>query len=446
MLNKNDIIDIDIIDLTVEGAGIGKPDGQAVFVQKALPGERVRAKIIKVAKKYAIGRLEMIISASECRQTPFCALFERCGGCTLQHFTYESQLKYKTKHIRDCFARLGGLDISLPEVSAAENIRDYRNKASFPVAQVNGKAAAGFYAPRSHRIAVGDCPIQKQAINEIKNAVVEWANDIGMAAYDEITGRGVLRHIVARQAQSGDLMAGIVVCRPIADDALTAALSRIQGVVSVIENINPDKTNVILGDTSRVLFGEDTIIEQYSGRKFNVALTSFLQVNHEQTEKLYNAVLEYADIGETDVVFDLFCGIGTISLLAAQHASRVVGIEYAQSAVDNAKSNAQLNGIDNTDFLAGDAGEKLSEAAVLAGKPDVVIVDPPRKGCDAALIAGIADVRPGRVVYVSCNPATLARDAALLANHGYKVCAVQGVDMFPHTTHIETVALFETEG
>ncbi|MBT3319921.1 MAG: 23S rRNA (uracil(1939)-C(5))-methyltransferase RlmD [Clostridia bacterium] len=440
MLKKNDIIEITIDDISIEGAGIERLDGQIVFVAKALPGERVKVKIIKAKKSFAVGLLQQIVAETVSRVTPLCGVFGKCGGCTLQHLNYEEQVTFKANHIKQSMKRLGGIDIELPDVLAQENTRHYRNKAAFPVAQIDGRVQAGFYAVRSHRVVPSDCAIQSARINEVKNVVVDWANDNGIIAYEEKTDKGVLRHIVVRESSVGEVMVGVVSTKSIVDERLIAALKKVKGVVSIVQNINDKKTNAILGEKNITMFGEDYITEQYEDLKFRAALPSFLQVNHAQTQRLYKIALEFADIQATDVVFDLFCGIGTISLLAAKRAKTVVGIEYVQSAVDNAEQNAKLNEIINAQFIAGDAGERLADAQRMVGAPDTVIIDPPRKGCDADLVDKICEIAPRRIVYVSCNPATLARDAALFAEQGYTVENVKGVDMFAHTTHVESVA------
>lgn len=443
MLKKNDIIHIEIDDISIEGAGIGKYQGMVVFVPKALPEETVKVKIIKVTKSYAVARIINIQKTSKHRIEPFCKVFDQCGGCTLQHLDYPKQLEFKAQHIKECFKRLGGIDIELPSIQGADNIRDYRNKASYPVADIDGRVEAGFYAPRSHRLISGDCPIQKKSINQIKNAVVKWANETGIAPYNEHNNTGSLRHIIARQASNGDLMAGIVVRDKAADQSLVSAINIVPSVRSIVENINNKKTNAILGNDNHVIYGDEFVTEQYEDMMFRVSLTSFLQVNHEQTQKLYHAALEYANINKTDIVFDLFCGIGTISLLAAKRAKEVLGIEYVQSAVDNAKENALRNGIDNAYFLAGDAGQMIDKGVAEVGVPDILILDPPRKGCDQNLINKIITLLPQRVVYVSCNPATLARDVASFVKYGYQLSKCCGVDMFPHTTHVECCCLLE---
>lgn len=441
MFKKNDVIDIHIDDLSIEGAGIGKHNGFTVFIPKALPGETIHAKIIKVKKSYAVARLIKIVEYSEHRIIPFCKVFETCGGCTLQHLDYAAQITFKSKHIKDCFKRLGGIDITMPPIIEADNIRDYRNKASFAVSEIDGKVEAGFYVPRSHRLVVSDCPIQKQLINNIKNVIVNWANNKGVSAYDEVKKTGTLRHIIGRQASEGDLMAGIVARNNVVDKSLISALNDIQELKSVVENINIRETNVILGSENRIVYGDAYITEKYEDLSFGVGLTSFLQINHEQSKKLYQTALDFANISKEDTVFDLFCGIGTISLLAAKRAKNVLGIEYVQSAVDNAKENAKSNGIDNAMFLAGDAGQMIDQVIKDVGKPDIIILDPPRKGCENILINKIVVTCPKKVVYLSCNPATLARDVSLFCKHGYILSDVRGVDMFPHTTHVECVVL-----
>jgi 23S rRNA (uracil1939-C5)-methyltransferase len=439
MLKKNDDIELKIEDLTVEGAGVGRYEGMAVFVPRALPGETVTARIMKVTKNYAVGRLMQLHSAAEGRVQPFCPVFEQCGGCTLQHLSYAAQLEYKRRYIRECFRRIGGMDIGTPEIEPADGARAYRNKAAFCVAQTQDGVDAGFFAPHSHRLVAADCGIQKSALNDVKNAVVGWARRNGIAAYNEEKHSGILRHIVARQASDGGIMAGVVVRGRVDEGSLVAALKDVPGMKSVVLNVNREKGNAILGAKSRVIWGEAYITERYEDLQFRSGLTSFLQVNHPQSEKLYDIALEYADITKRDVVLDLFCGIGTISLLAAKRAKTVLGIEYAAEAVDNARDNAGLNGIGNAQFLAGNAGEMIQKAVDIGGKPDIVILDPPRKGCEKELIDAVIDAAPKRVVYVSCDPATLARDGAQFHAGGYMTQAVRCVDMFPQTTHVETV-------
>lgn len=443
MLKKNDDIEITIDDLTVEGAGIGRHEGMAVFVPRALPGEMVTARIIKVTKSYAVGRMMALHRISPERIQPFCPVFEQCGGCTLQHMSYAAQLDYKCRYVQACFKRIGGLEIGLPEIVPSDDVRAYRNKAAFPVALADGEVSAGFFAPRSHQLVVADCGIQQDALNEIKNAIMDWARKNHIAAYDEERDTGTLRHVVARQASDGSLMAGVVVRGRMDEASLIAALKGISNLKSIVININKEKGNAILGAESRVIWGEAYITEKYEDLSFRAGLTSFLQVNHAQSAKLYDIALGYADISPKDVVFDLFCGIGTISLLAAKRARKVLGIEYVPEAVQNAQDNARLNGITNAQFLAGDAAQVIGEGIRTAGRPDIVILDPPRKGCDQALIDAITAATPKRVVYVSCDPATLARDAALLCAGGYGVQAVQAVDMFLHTTHVECVVILQ---
>ncbi len=434
MPNKNDVIEIKIDDLTVDGAGVGRFEGLAVFVPWALPSETVSAKVIKVTKGYAVGKLIKILCQSEERVDPFCEVFEACGGCTLQHLSYNQQLSFKARHIKECLKRIGGIEIDLPQVIPAENIRDYRNKASFPVANVNGKAEAGFYAPHSHRLVVCDCPIQKPAINAAKNTVIQWANGSHISPYDEKNHKGVLRHIVTRQTSHGELMTGIVLRDWTDTKSLTDSLR--STAKSVVINKNEKKHNAILGSQSRTVIGDDYITEYYDGLKFRAGLTSFLQINHGQSEKLYRIAMDFAQITKEDIVFDLFCGIGTISLLAARQAKTVLGIEYVHEAVDNAKENSKLNNISNACFLSGDASKMIDEGIKKHGQPNVV-----RKGCDASLIDKVSQASPRRIVYVSCNPSTLARDAAVFAKNGFETVKVTGVDMFPHTTHVETVVL-----
>lgn len=440
-LRKNEDIVLNIEDLTVEGAGIGRHEAMAVFVPRALPGETVTARIIKVSKSYAVGKLMQLHNAAEGRVAPFCPAFEQCGGCTLQHLRYEDQLTYKRRYVQQCFKRIGGIDIALPEIEPSDETRSYRNKAAFPVALTGEGVSAGFFAPRSHRLVTADCGIQREAINMVKDAVIGWARENNVKAYDERRDTGTLRHIVARQASGGETMAGVVV-RGKADEApLIAALKGVPGIKSIVLNINREKGNAILGEKSRVVWGDAYITERYEDLSFRAGLNSFLQVNHAQSAKLYDIALGYADITKKDVVFDLYCGIGTLTLLAAKRAKAVLGIEYAAEAVENARENAGLNGIANAQFLAGDAAQVFGEGIRIAGRPDIVILDPPRKGCDKVLIDAVIEAAPKRAVYVSCDAATLARDAAVFCAGGYAVRDVRCVDMFPQTTHVESVVL-----
>jgi 23S rRNA (uracil1939-C5)-methyltransferase len=412
----------------------------AVFVPRALPGETVTARIIKVATSYAVGRLMQLHRAAEGRVQPFCPVFEQCGGCTLQHLRYEDQLEYKRRYVRECFRRIGGMDIEAPEIEPADDVRAYRNKAAFPVAQMEDGVDAGFFAPRSHRLVAADCGIQKSALNDVKNAVVGWARRNGITAYNEENHSGILRHIVVRQASDGGIMAGIVVRGRVDERSLVAALKDVPGMKSVVLHVNREKGNAILSAKSRVMWGEAYITERYEDLEFRAGLTSFLQVNHPQSQKLYGIAMKYAGIAESDVVLDLFCGIGTISLLAAKRAGAVLGIEYVPEAAENAKENARFNGIVNAQFLVGDAREMLKKAIDIGGPPDIVMLDPPRKGCDKALIDAVIGAAPKKVIYVSCDPATLARDTAQFHAGGYAVEDVRCVDMFPQTTHVETIA------
>ncbi len=441
ILKKNEDIELNIEDLTVEGAGVGHYEGMAVFVPRSLPGETVTARIIKVAKSYAVGRLTQLHSAAEGRVTPFCPVFEQCGGCTLQHLRYEDQLEYKRHYVRECFKRIGGIDIDLPKIEPSDETRSYRNKAAFPVALTKEGVSAGFFAPRSHRLAVADCGIQKEALNAVKDAIVGWARENSVKAYDEQRDTGTLRHIVVRQSSNGEIMAGIVVRGKVDEAPLIAALKSVPGIKSIVLNVNREKGNAILGGKSRVIWGDAYITERYEDLSFRAGLSSFLQVNHTQSVKLYDIALGFADISKKDVVFDLYCGIGTISLLAAKRAKAVLGIEYVAEAVENARDNAERNGINNARFLVGDAGEMADEGIRTMGRPDIVILDPPRKGCDKALIDAMIKAAPKRVVYVSCNAATLARDAAVFRAGGYAVQAVRCVDMFAQTTHVESAVL-----
>ena len=440
-VQKNEDIEIVIDGLTGEGQGVGRVDGFAVFVVGALPGETVRAHVLKVAGTYAIAKCTEVLVRSQNRVEPRCPVFKQCGGCTLQHLSYPAQLENKQRQVLDALVRLGGIgNPPMREIIGMEEPWRYRNKGSFPFGQIGNAAVFGFFAERSHRIVpFSDCPIQDARIVDIASRVAAWANEHRIPVYDETTGRGALRHVVARALSSGETMAVIVTRDSVKHiDALAASL---EGVDSVWHNRNPEQTNVIFGETFTLLSGKPTLTEEIAGLRFSVSPQSFLQVNAAQTAVLYEQAVALLSPKETDVVVDAYCGIGTISLMLAGKVKRVVGVEQVRSAVDDAIRNAAENGVENATFLCGNTEDVLPALLREGEKPSAVVLDPPRKGCDARALCAIADADIPRVAYVSCNPATLARDLQYLAGRGYVLEAVQPVDMFPQTSHVETVVL-----
>lgn len=442
-MRKNETIELTIDDLTTTGSGIGRFDGMAVFIAAALPGETVRAKIIKVKKSYAIGRLEEILVASPMRVEPPCPYFGKCGGCTLQELSYAGQLTYKHDHVRDCFERIAHLPVEVSFPLPSRSTYHYRNKASFALHQrEDGRVDIGFYALHSHRVVdIDKCLLQHDLVALIMSQVRVWITKSDVSIYDEATGDGLLRHIIVRSDSNGSYMLVLVINGediPARDTLLQLLTLALPQVTSVVLNVNTRRGNTILGDRNILLKGSGWLYASIGGMDFRVGPNSFLQVNHSQTYPLYHQLLEQLGIGRGERVLDLFCGIGTISLLAAKRAQHVTGIEYVREAAENASINAQLNGVENADFIAGDANELAKKVFEEEGI-DIVVVNPPRRGLSEELIHMIARAHPRAVGYVSCDPATLARDAEIFSRVGYHSSFAQPVDMFPQTTHIETV-------
>ncbi|MEG1810114.1 MAG: 23S rRNA (uracil(1939)-C(5))-methyltransferase RlmD [Clostridia bacterium] len=448
-VSKNQDITLTIDALNSEGNGVGRVNGLAVFVPGALAGETVNAHVIKLASGYAIAKLCGVTTASEDRIVPPCASFTVCGGCTLQHLSYAAQLEYKQKLVRDALERIGGLsDITVQSVLGMDNPWNYRNKASFPISESDGRVVCGFYAQRSHRITpIEGCAIQDKRINAIPTSVCDWANRYGISAYNELTGKGMLRHVMVRTTDSGELMAVIVTTGilPHKDELIDAICACSVSVRSIIHNINPRNTNVILGDSYKTIYGSDHITETLCGMRFDVSAASFLQVNHAQTQRLYASALDALDLNGSEHVLDVYCGIGSISLLLAARACSVTGIESVPEAIADARKNAMLNGITNAEFVCGNAEDILPKFIENGIPPDAIVVDPPRKGCDPKAIDAIIRCNAQKLVYISCNPATLARDCKLLVEGGFKLKYIQPVDMFPHSSHVEVVILLVKE-
>ncbi|MDO4572353.1 MAG: 23S rRNA (uracil(1939)-C(5))-methyltransferase RlmD [Clostridia bacterium] len=439
-LKKNDDITLRIDALTNEGGGVGRVEGYAVFVPSALPRELVRAHVIKVTASYAVAKpLEILEPAAE-RVRPRCAAYPACGGCTMQHLAYTAQLAAKERIVRDAFTRLGGFENPplLPMRGMEEPWR-YRNKGSFPFGSLDGAAVFGFYAPRSHRLVpLADCPIQDERALDIVRRVAAWANENRIPPYDETAHTGTLRQVVARVTQSGERLAVVVTRGPLTKKA--ALINALEGVESLWHNQNDQRTNVIFGERFEHIGGRRTVEERLGALRFSVSPQSFLQVNPVQTEALYSAALELLAPAPDEAVIDAYCGIGTISLLLAGRCRRVIGIEQAAPAVEDARRNALLNGVRNAEFLCGSV-EELLPGLLETARIAALVLDPPRKGCGPQALEAIGKSGISRLVYVSCHPATLARDCAALAAHGFSPAAIQPVDMFPHTGHVETVVL-----
>ena len=444
----NDKIKVNICDITVNGDGIGKVEGYPLFVKGGVTGDVAEVTVTKTNKTYGFARLDKIIKPSAYRQNPVCPCFDDCGGCNLMHMDYQGQLKTKSDFVVGNLAKIGGY----PEGSyvyegiiGADNIHNYRNKAQFPVSMQNGKAVCGFYKNKTHEIVpCNNCHIQNGAINTAVSVVLEFINKYKIPVYNEKNHKGIIRHIYVRSTDSDELMVVIVANsnKKIQNsDVLKDMLCEKVKLKSLVQNINTAKSNVVLGYNNIILWGDGYVTAKINDIKFLISPNSFFQVNYEQMKKLYSRAKEYANLDKTKTVFDLYCGVGSISLFVTDCCKKVVGVEIVDAAIDNAKQNAIANGIDNAEFFCGDCGEVVDKLINDGYRADVVFVDPPRKGCDEKTLSLINDISPKTLVYVSCNSATLARDVAILRNYGYVMKKVCAVDLFPNSTHVETCVL-----
>lgn len=452
-MKKNDEFIVKIEDMGVGGEGIGKVDGIALFIKDALIGDTVRAKVMKMKKQYGFARMMEIIEPSPWRVEPRCQFHRQCGGCQIQALSYEKQLEFKQNKVLGNLQRIGGFDVAqlnVEPIVGMEEPYNYRNKAQFPIGtDKEGNVVTGFYAGRTHQIIPNrDCALGVPVNKQILDIVIGLMEEKGITAYDEESGKGLVRHVLIRYGfTTKEIMVCIIINGkklPYADD-FVEALTKIEGMTSITLNHNTKQTNVIMGDEITLLWGQAYITDYIGDVKYQISPLSFYQVNPVQTKKLYGLALEYADLKGNETVWDLYCGIGTISLFLAQKAKQVYGVEIIPQAIENAKNNAKINGIDNAEFFVGAAEDILPEfykkeaAAGRKAYADVIVVDPPRKGCDSVLLDTILKMQPERVVYVSCDSATLARDLKILCETDYKIEKVCAVDQFCHTTHTEAV-------
>ena len=449
---KNDIVTLEIVDCGTDGEGIGKADGFTVFVKDAVIGDIVTAKIMKAKKNYGYGRLMEILKPSPYRVEPVCPSARQCGGCQLQAVSYEEQKVFKEKKLRGHLERIGGFrDLPMEPMIGMDEPYHYRNKAQFPVGRnKEGRIITGFYAGRTHAIIENrDCALGIPQNKEILDIVIAHMEKYGIAPYDEMTGKGLVRHIFVRYGFfTGELMVCLIINGQDLphQKELIEKLREIPGMASISLNINKKRSNVILGDKVKTIWGQEYITDKIGDISYEISPLSFFQVNPKQTWKLYSKALEYADLHGEETVWDLYCGIGTISLFLAQQAKFVRGVEIVPAAIDDAKRNAQINNIENVEFFVGKAEEVLPREYEKNGVyADVIVVDPPRKGCDEMLLKTILKMQPKRVVYVSCDSATLARDLRFLCDNGYELKKVCGVDQFPQTVHVETVVLLSQQ-
>ena len=448
MLRKNDDIEISIDGMSAEGSGVGRYEGQAVFVNGTAVGDIASVHIIKAKKNYAVGKINKIITPSKDRVLSLCPVSEKCGGCCFRHISYDAELRIKEQKVRDAFQRIGHLDIGISDIIGSPQTEHYRNKAQYPVGTDtrNGSPLIGFYAFNSHRIVpCTDCLLQPEVFKDILEAVSNWMTDFRVSAYDESKKQGLLRHIYIRRAHfTGEIMVCLVINGegiPHGSELIEELRASIPDFKTFVININKSSTNVIMGDTCKTLYGDGFITDTLLGCRFKISPLSFYQVNSEQCEVLYKKAAEYADLHGDELLLDLYCGTGTIGLTMADRVSRLIGVEIIPDAVQNARENAEINGFSNAEFFCGDASLIAQKLKNEDTKPDVILIDPPRKGMGDGLVDTVNEMAPKRIVYISCDPATLARDCARFAKLGWEVKKVQPVDMFPHTAHVETVCL-----
>ena len=449
---KNDLVTLEIEDCGIDGEGIGKADGFTVFVKDAVIGDTVTAKIIKAKKNYGYGRLMEVLKPSPYRVEPKCEFARQCGGCQLQALSYDQQLVFKTNKVKGHLERIGGFtDIPMEPIIGMDELFHYRNKAQFPVGRnKEGKIVTGFYAGRTHNIIENrDCALGVAENKEVLDRVIAHMEKYEIEPYNEATGKGLVRHVLIRY---GYFTKEVMVCLILngnkipKEEQLVKSLCEIPGMTSITINVNKKHSNVILGEEIRLLWGQEYITDRIGDISYQISPLSFYQVNPMQTQKLYAKALEYADLHGQETVWDLYCGIGTISLFLAQKAKFVRGVEIVPAAIENAKENAKLNGLENTEFFVGKAEEVLPREYKKNGVyADVIVVDPPRKGCDETLLETMVEMNPDRIVYVSCDSATLARDLKYLCERGYELRKVCPVDQFGMTVHVETVVLLSQQ-
>ena len=449
MLQKNDLIPLTVTDITNEASGVGRYDGMAVFVPGTAVGDQLEVRVVKVLKSYAYGRLERILTPSPDRIDGGCPVSRQCGGCSLRHLSYAAECRIKQGWVTEHFRRIGGLAPAVLPIQPSPSQSGYRNKAQYPIRRgPDGRVQIGFYAPRSHRVVENHfCDLQPRFFGEILELVQRFLEKYRISVYDELSHQGLVRHLFLRWGEgTGQIMVCLAVNGkdlPHADRLVRMLTEAFPQIASIQLNLNRAKTNVILGPECRVLYGSPVILDLLCGVEVSLSPLSFYQVNRSGAEKLYRIAADFAGLTGKELLLDLYCGAGTIGLSMAHLAREVVGVEIVKEAVENAQENARRNQIQNARFFCGDAAKAAQSLAAEGLCPDVVILDPPRKGCDGALLKSIVQMGPKRVVMISCNSATAARDAAILSQNGYDAEQLQAVDMFPRTAHVECVVLMK---
>ncbi len=444
-MQKNEIIDIEITDITTEGNGVGRYNGMAVFIPETAVGDVIEARIVKVLKNYAYGIVNRIINPSADRIKPDCPHFPKCGGCSFRHISYDAELKIKEKFVYDAFTRIGKIDCEFMPILGCENPDGYRNKAQYPVSETDdGKIICGFYAKRSHRIIGGSkCRLLPDEFCSIAEYIVNYCFNHGVSSYSEKTHKGILRHIYLRKAPAtGEIMVCLVATKNYNFDELCGKLTERYSLIKTVAlNINPDNTNVILGKETIILKGSGKITDIMCGNVISISPETFYQINSPQAEKLYRIAEEFAELNGNEKLLDLYCGAGTIGLSMADKVSRLIGVEIIPQAVDNARENAENSGVKNAEFICSDSGKAAEYFAEIDEAPDVIVLDPPRKGCDKLTLDSVIKMKPQKIIMISCNPSTAARDCSYFSENGFDVKKVKAVDLFPRTAHVETVVL-----
>ncbi|MCG7333269.1 23S rRNA (uracil(1939)-C(5))-methyltransferase RlmD [Salinicoccus roseus] len=446
-VKKNDYLIATVEDYTHEGQGVVKVDGYPIFIPNVLKGEEIEFKVLKVNQKFGFGKSEKLLAPAANRITPPCPYYYECGGCQIQPLNYEEQQAFKKGTVDKSINRMGRLDRETMDVMAMENPFNYRNKSQIPVRFKDGRIEMGFYRPRSHSIVdIDNCIIQKDIHNRLMLFIKEQFNREHVSVYDEALHKGLVRHVVIRSNHDDSEVQVAFVTngkKNIFSNIIKEMIGAFPMVTSVVQNINDQKTNVIFGERTITLRGKDYITDTLLGKDFRIRAKSFYQVNHAQTEKLYQKAIELADLKGDETIIDTYCGIGTIGLCASDSARKIIGIEVVQSAVEDAKENAKLNGVDNAEYHLGKSEQVMKKLVSDGVNPDVVFVDPPRKGCHPEFLESLVEVKPEKIIYVSCNPSTLQRDLKYLNAEGYNISPVTPVDMFPQTNHIESVVMLE---
>lgn len=446
---KNECYPLEITAMTHEGAGVGRlPEGMAVFVPAAAVGDLALVRLVKVLKNHCYGKIEQLLCPSPDRIAPDCPVSRRCGGCVFRHVSYSAEQRYKQGFVEDNLRRIGGIQLAVEPLEPSPQVDGYRNKAQYPVQQRDGRLVAGFYAPRTHQVVdCRDCRLQPPLFGEVLRGTLALLQAFQVPAYDEQAHTGLLRHIYLRQGtRTGQVMLCLVVNGsglPRERELVARLREQFPQLASIQLNQNEQNTNVILGPRTRVLWGSDAVADRLCGLEVFLSPEAFYQVNTPAAERLYGIAAEYAGLTGQEILLDLYCGAGTIGLSMADRCRQVIGVEIVPQAVENAWENARRNGVENARFLCGDAAQAALQLEEEGITPDVVVLDPPRKGCDSALLHTVVRMSPRRVVYISCNSATLARDLACLAQLGYQTRRCRPVDLFPRTAHVEAVALAE---